>query len=356
MRVLQIGSDRSKRGILFPKTPSFERQKAYADRFGRLDIIGFSRKEDGAIPADDGVLHTVPTNSSSKLGYLFDALRIAKSLPRPDVVSAQDPFEAGFVAWLIARRFKVPLHVQVHTDLLSTEYAKDPIGHSRRLLARFVLNRATRVRVVSERIKVSLQNCFHLRIPISVLPIFVDVRRFRDAKVNPDLGARFSNFKKKLLVVSRLEPEKNVELAIRAFAAGSPADTCLIIVGEGSERKRLELFSRGMGVSGRTFFEGERDAAPYYTIADLVLVPSKYEGYGLVIVEALAAGKPVLATDVGIVREAGAIVSSQANFAADLERWFDTGSREGVLKAYPYESFEGYVRAYCDDIAACIQK
>ena len=107
-----------------------------------------------------------------------------------------------------------------------------------------------------------------------------------------------------------------------------------------------------MNVESRVFFEGARDAALYYALADLILVPSKYEGYGLVIVEALAAGKPALSTDVGIAREAGAIVTSEQNFATDLTRWFESGPRAGGLKNYPYKNFEEYVRAYCGDVLA----
>jgi glycosyltransferase involved in cell wall biosynthesis len=353
MRVLQIGSDRSKRGILFPDSLAAARQRAYAERFGQLDIIGFSRRGDGAANHSESHLNVYPTNSASRFFYGFDAMRIAKSLPRPDVVSVQDPFEAGLVAWLIARRWNVPLHVQVHTDLLSPEYAKDPAGHVRRLLARFVLNRATRVRVVSERIKTSLGTCFHLETPISVLPIFVDVEKFRNANASPELVAKFSNFRTKLLVVSRLEPEKNIELAIRAFANVAPKDACLIIVGEGSARERLQALARILTVPDRIFFEGERPAVSYYPLASLVLVPSRYEGYGLVIVEALAAGKPVLSTDVGIVREAGAIVSNEKGFANDLKQWIQNGSREGALKSYPYKNFDDYVRTYCQDVEAC---
>jgi glycosyltransferase involved in cell wall biosynthesis len=75
----------------------------------------------------------------------------------------------------------------------------------------------------------------------------------------------------------------------------------------------------------------------------------------MVIVEALAAGKPVLSTDVGIAREAGAIVATEKDFATVLAEWFKNGPRTGELKNYPYKTFEAYVRAYSDDIAACVE-
>lgn len=354
LRVLQIGADRSKRGILYPGTPAFARQQAYAATFGRLDIIGFSKSSDGAVTYADDHLTVTPTNSSSLLSYGKDAIRIAKTLPKPSLVSAQDPFETGLAAWRIARRLKIPLHVQIHTDFLSPEYASSLKNRIRILLAGYVLRRASAIRVVSERIRRSVEETYHVSVPITVLPIFVDVQKIRTMREDPQLIERFSRFKTKLLFVGRLEPEKNAELAVRSFAEAAPKDACLIIVGEGSERGRLEQLVRQLAMSERILFEGEREAGPYYRIADLVLMPSRYEGYGLVIVEALAAGKPVLSTDVGVAREMGAIVSNEKDFPRDLKQWFANGPRSAELKTYPYENFETYVRSYCDNIYSAV--
>jgi glycosyltransferase involved in cell wall biosynthesis len=356
MNVLQIGADRSKRGILFSNSPGAARQRAYAKQFGRLDIVGFSRRSDGAMGYAEEHLVVHPTNSRSPLLYGLDALRIARRLPRPDVVSTQDPFETGLVAWLIARMKGAPFHVQVHTDFLSPEYARlSSVNRARVLIARFVLRRATRIRVVSERIATSL-TMLDLGVPIMVLPIFVDFSKFRTARVESELAAKFSAFRTKVLVVSRLEREKNVALAVSAFAAAAPKDACLIIVGNGSQRAALGREAAERGVAERVFFEGSQDAARYYPLADLVVVTSRYEGYGLVIVEALAAGKPVLSTDVGVAREAGAIVTTPEHFAKSLEDWFKKGPRTGELREYPYQYFDEYVRAYCDDVLSCIER
>lgn len=352
-RVLQIGADRSKRGILYRGSPAAERQRAYAQRFGQLDIIGFSRRSDRAHGYSEPHLDVYPTDSISQLWYGTDAVGIARRSPQPDVVSAQDPFETGLVALFIARRSGVPLHVQVHTDLLSPEYAAHSFKNRVRVLvAGFVLRRASRIRVVSQRIKDGIEKRYKVRATVSVLPIFADVAA-AGAKAD---GARFARFSTKLLLVSRLEPEKNIALAIRSFAQAAPKDACLIVVGEGSERKDLERLAKDLDVSDRVFFEGERPGASYYSVADLVLVTSRYEGYGLVIIEALARGVPVLSTDVGVAREAGAVVATPEKFADALAGWFKNGPREGHLTGYPYKNFDEYVKAYCDDIISCTKQ
>ncbi len=347
-----ISADRSKRGILFSGTPAFKRQEAYAKRFGDLDIIGFSRREDGAQSIEVGSLRIHSTQSSSPLLYGLDALRIAKGLTRPDVVTAQDPFETGLVGWWIARKFKVPLHVQVHTDFLSPEYASSLLNRIRVFIAGFVLKRAARIRVVSGRIHDGLESLQH-RAAITVLPMYTDLSRFTKGARDEELSERFQKFGTKLLVVARLEREKNAALAISSFARSASHETCLVVVGQGSQQQFLHELAKELGIDDRVFFENPDDIAPYYQLADLVLVPSKYEGYGLVIVEALATGKPVLSTDVGIAREAGAIITTEENFASALAEWFKSGPRTGQLKSYPYKDFDEYVRKYCDDIAAC---
>jgi glycosyltransferase involved in cell wall biosynthesis len=355
MRVLQIGSDRSKRGILHPDSPASLRQKAYGEVFGQLDVIGFSLISDGAAAFDISPhVRVYPTGSSSKLLYGRDAIALAKALSKPDVVSAQDPFEAGLAAWMIARRLRVPLHVQVHTDLLSPGFARHSLlNRIRVFIARFVLKRAARIRVVSTSIKEKIEARYHLSAPITVVPLFFDAERFRNAQSDPVLESRFSDFKFKLLYVGRLEAEKNVSLAITAFAAAAPENACLIILGAGSEKAMLEALAKRLGLDGRIFFEGERDPASYYNLADLVLLTSHYEGYPGVVAEALSGGVPVISTNAGAAREIGAMIAKQESFAEALKRWFESGPREGVLKSQPYKDFNDYVRAYCADIAAC---
>src|SRR3989338_11308195 len=123
VRVLQVSADRSSRGIFFPERAGRRGQEAYARAIGELFVISFSRVRDGASERVFGTLRIIPTNSYSRFLYILDAYRKARHLPKPDVVSAQDPFETGLAGWLLARHFGVPLPVQIHTDLFSPSYA-----------------------------------------------------------------------------------------------------------------------------------------------------------------------------------------------------------------------------------------
>lgn len=346
MRVLSLGTDRS---VFDAASAARARQERYAAELGHLDAIVFSRR--GTLRGFAGEhFSATPTLSRSRLLYLFDAWRIAKSLPAPDAITAQDPFETGLAALFIAWQLSVPLHVQVHTDFTAPAYRRHSLlNRIRYSLAWFVLRRAARVRVILQRTKDELE-AGDISAPITVLPIFVDTARFGGIA-----REKHPRWKIDALYVGRLEPEKHPCLALDAIAAARRAghDIGLTVVGEGSEREILARKAREMKLEARVEFIGaRRDIRPYLAKADVVLVPSRYEGYGLVIVEALAAGIPVIATDVGIAREAGAIVAADKDFPAALLEWIVNGPRSASLAAYPYADEGEYVHRWCEDVAA----
>jgi glycosyltransferase involved in cell wall biosynthesis len=136
-------------------------------------------------------------------------------------------------------------------------------------------------------------------------------------------------------------------------ASNAGHDIGLTIVGEGSEHESLIQRAKHAGIESRVEFVGwQHDIGRYLARADVVLVPSRYEGYGLVIVEALAAGVPVIATDVGVAREAGAIVASERQFIPTFLKWLADGPRSASLVNYPYRNYMEYVEQWCADIKA----
>jgi glycosyltransferase involved in cell wall biosynthesis len=113
---------------------------------------------------------------------------------------------------------------------------------------------------------------------------------------NPELplpaGARI------LLCVARLVPQKGVDVAVRALARvrASHPDAVLVVLGEGPERSRLA--GDGVYLPGRV-----GDVADWYRRAELVVHPARWEGFGLALLEAMLAGKPVVASAVSSIPE-----------------------------------------------------
>lgn len=339
MKVVVFSTDRN---ILRPEEAAFKRQQAYAAHFDAYTVlIGSRRTHDlRAVELAPGSL-AMPWSLASAIA----------SVRAADVISTQDPFETGFVALIFAFVFRKPLHVQVHTDVYKTSFGVGIANRIRRLLAGWVLGRARRVRVVSEDIAEGLE-AHGVSVPITVLPIFVDIKRLEglERKKHPE-------WKIALLSIGRLEKEKRFEKSIDVVAQlqARGHDAGLTIVGSGSEEEGLKQHARTLHVERFVrFVPWAQDVTPFLSQADLVLVPSAYEGYGLVIIEALAAGVPVLSTDVGIAQEAGAMVVSIDDFTDAAERWVSSGPRQTTLMGYPYSDFQTYVRAYCEDIQKTI--
>lgn len=344
MKVVSIGSDRK---VFDEGSEVRKRAAAYAARLGELHVVVFALAQHGCREVHDGLLHLYPTNSWSRSLCIFDAIKVARRLPG-EVVTTQDPFEAGLAGFL-ARRGR-PLHVQLHTDPFAPSFKKSLINRVRLLLARVVLPRAARVRTVSHAVAEKLRGTYP-KLPISTLPIFVDVEKYRGLEGRPH-----PRFKTALLWVGRFEKEKNPELAIRALMQVQEAfpDTGLILLGLGQLEQELRALAQKLGVDDRVEFAGWRDPAEFLGASNLLLVTSDYEGYGRQIIEALAAGVPVLSTDVGVAREAGAIITNKKEFVSALIYWLDNGPHTAELKNYPYSSFAEYVEQYCADIQAAV--
>jgi glycosyltransferase involved in cell wall biosynthesis len=109
-----------------------------------------------------------------------------------------------------------------------------------------------------------------------------------------------------VLAVGRLSHEKGHADLIAAFEiiVKTHPQTKMVIIGDGPERERLEARARSSGLSDRIIFTGQvSDASVYYRVADALALPSHSEGSPNVLLEAMSAGLPVVATRVGGVPE-----------------------------------------------------
>ena len=227
-----------------------------------------------------------------------------------DVVTAQDPFWRGLFAWRVARRMGAKLNIQVHTSVLN-------------ILGKFVLRRADSIRVVSQIFKKQVES-IGVKAPVHVLPVYIDISKFRNIVRQP-------HSQKTILWIGRFENEKNPALAISILQAvlRSGMDARLVMLGVGSIASRLKARAHVAGLPVE--FPGWQDPTAYLAQADVVLCTSKHESWGASMIEALAAGVPVVAPDVGIAREAGAVVVGRSDLAQKTIEVLKSG-RRGELK------------------------
>lgn len=333
MRVLSIGTDRR---LFEGSSAVLARNIEYASKMDELHIIVFSLKKLGLEPFSVDNLHIYPTNSSSRLFYIFDAIRVGKRIvencdqifndgkeykngstpvvklkienSRNVVISCQDPFETGLAGYFLRRKFGFPLQFQVHTDFLSSYFKNSFLNIIRVRIAKFLIPRAQGLRVVSSVIETSITKHFPgLKIVPKVLPIFVDVDKILTASNLLTLSVSklevFSRFKFSILMASRLTKEKRIDVALYALKKiiGEFPQTGLIIAGDGNQRKKLENLTKKLGINNNVVFAGwQKDLISYYKTADLFLLTSEFEGYGMTLIEAGASGCPIVTTRVGI--------------------------------------------------------
>ncbi len=321
MNVLSIGTDKK---IFEAGSAARMRMIEYGTLFKELHIIIFTLKKQGF--KAEKIAENVwiyPTNSLSRFLYPFSAFRLFKKNLKQtafDVVTAQDPFETGIAARLIARKIKKPLHIQIHTDFLSRYFKKNsPLNWLRVRIAHFILLKASAVRAVSERIRSSLSAISpDLPARTIVLPIYTDMSKFIDGPVSFNLHEKYPQFSFITLMVSRLTPEKNIPTALaimREVVIKNPK-AGLVIVGDGPDKHYLQALALKYHLDRNVIFESWQDElAPYYRSADIFLTTSFYEGYGLTLIEAGASGCPIVSSDVGIAPEI--IENGKTGFVCD---------------------------------------
>lgn len=314
---IMISTDR---GIFNERSAVRARMSEHAKGYKELHIIVFAtRGYESQVITDNCYVYS--TNSIFKLLYIFDAYilgkRIIKLINKEDqiLITCQDPFETGLVGrFLHYFNRKSELLLQIHTDLFSPYFTKYFFLNKIRLfISNYTLPYANNIRVVSDKIADSLVDRGINKNKIIIKPININSDFFKTSSIKFDLRNKYKQFNKIILVVSRLEREKNIDGAIRAFAIAKEdlPNVGMVIVGSGREMGELKKLSYDLGISESVIFEGwQTDLVSYYKGADVLLVTSWYEGYGVVFKEAEASNCRIISTDVGIASEVNAIITT----------------------------------------------
>jgi len=293
------------RNIFSETSDAYSRMRRIAGACDALSIIVFTKHGSAYAPmkiAENATAY--PTQSKSRWWFWKDAAKVAKRLLRPDLVTAPDPFEMGFIGWRISRALKVPLELQVHTDFLSPEYRRHTLRNRIGIwLARFLLPRAKSIRVVSKRISESFTRIGIQSVSPYVLPIFTTPEFLTSPRAKEGVLASFNPL---VLMVSRLTKEKDFATALKAFKElhARHEEAGLVIVGDGPLRVTLTEEARTEGVEEKVCFVGWQDnVSKWFSMADLFLLTSRYEGYGQVLIRAALLEIPTVTTEVGIIGE-----------------------------------------------------
>ncbi len=195
----------------------------------------------------------------------------------------------------------LPFITTLHgTDI--TLVGKDP---SYEPVVAYSINKSDGVTSVSENLKEDTLNHFNITNHIKVIPNFIDLERFKKHKKDHFKTAICPNGEKLIVHTSNFRLVKRVEDAIKIFKNISdkiPAK--LLLVGDGPERINMEAICRELNVCDDVRFLGKLDVVEeVLSVADLFLMPSEKESFGLAALEAMACEVPVISTNAGGIPE-----------------------------------------------------
>lgn len=193
-------------------------------------------------------------------------------------------------------------NVRVITTLHGTDITLVGQAHSYQTITKFSIERSDDITAVSQYLKDETVRAFGCaRCDIKVIPNFVDPAVYSRERWRPELRESLPTGHKVLIHVSNFRAVKRVRDVVRIFAkvrAAMPAT--LIMVGDGPDRTDAEEEARALGVDKDVRFLGRIElVAPLLASADLFLLPSQTESFGLSALEALATGVPVIASATG---------------------------------------------------------
>jgi len=133
----------------------------------------------------------------------------------------------------------------------------------------------------------------------------IDLKKFKEAKpyLKHEINAKFDEDMKLICMVGRFVEQKDQATLIKAMKH-IPSKVHLLLIGEGPSKEKNEVLVKQINLEDRVHFLGFRDDVPrILKTVDIVVLSSKWEGFGLAAVEGMAAGKPVIVSNVAGLRE-----------------------------------------------------
>ncbi|MDA2913541.1 N-acetyl-alpha-D-glucosaminyl L-malate synthase BshA [Acidobacteriia bacterium AH_259_A11_L15] len=257
------------------------------------------------------IAHRISYHEVEVLAYpLFDyppyALALASQMAevaehyRLDLLHVHYAIPHSVSAYL-AQAMLAPRRLPVVTTLHGTDITL--VGQDRSFLpiTRFAIEQADGVTAVSTYLREITEREFGITRPIEVISNFVNCDRYQRSP-NQDRRHEFAPKGERLIAhLSNFRPVKNVPDVIEVFArirCELPAR--LLLIGDGPERANAEYLVRERNISQDVIFLGKQDnVANILGVADLFLLPSDLESFGLAALEAMACEVPVIATNVG---------------------------------------------------------
>ncbi|MFZ1751712.1 MAG: N-acetyl-alpha-D-glucosaminyl L-malate synthase BshA [Saprospiraceae bacterium] len=235
---------------------------------------------------------------TSLASKMVDVIRFEKL----DILHVHYAIPHAAVAYMAKQILKSQnIHIPVVTTLHGTDITLVGNDISFAPVVEFSINESDGVTAVSEQLRQETLDSFQIKKDIKVIHNFIDFSRFRKTNKDHFRKAIAPEGEKILVHISNFRKVKRVEDVIHIFAKVSKkVRTKLLLIGDGPERKSMEDLCRSLHLCDEIRFLGKQEAVEeLLAIADLFILPSQNESFGLAALEAMACEVPVISSNAG---------------------------------------------------------
>lgn len=297
--------------------------KALAERGHNVHFISYALPMRLTGFTDNVVFHEVETSSYPLFDFPLYTLALASKMVEVAKFEKLDLFHCHYAiphatSAFLAKEMLAPTNIKVITTLHGTDITLVGLEPSFLSVMKFSIERSDGVTAVSRFLKEKTLTNYGIDKEIEVIPNFVDTRRYHRGDAE-EVRKHFSTPGEKILVhTSNFRPVKRVGDVIRVFnEVLKKVPSKLILVGDGPDRSQCEILCRELGIQEHVRFLGKQiDVIHILAAADIFLMPSQSESFGLSALEAMACSVPVISSSVGGLPELQ--VHGQTGFIAEI--------------------------------------
>lgn len=277
------------------------------DRF--QDNIFYHEVETPSYPLLEFNLYTL-----ALAGKIIDVARYEKL----DVLHVHYAIPHAISGFLAREILKAEDGVSLITTLHGTDITLVGLEPSFHPLVKFSLERSDAVTAVSQHLLEKTRQSFDVETPIDVIPNFVDTTVYKRTASEAMCKQLRRGDEYILMHVSNFRPVKRVQDCVRILhEVRNHVNARLVLVGDGPERSDTERLVRELGLIDHVSFLGKQSALPeILSAADVFLLPSQQESFGLSALEAMACEVPVIATNIGGIPEV--VRHGETGYVAEL--------------------------------------
>lgn len=272
-------------------------------------------------------------NCGTALAFKLGLMKIYKDIKeneKIDIIHLHSCIWAGVGAISISKKLNVPLIITEH----SSYYARFEIKFMEELFIRYSFKNARKIICVSNSLK-SIISRYNNN--IEVIPNMVDCNKF--IPVEEEKNKINNSYDFTFLSLCYLKKNKGIDILIKAFSKFfKEKNVKLIIAGDGPERSELEKLSKELDICNKVEFKGAVSRTEVYkeiNRCDAFVLPSRFETFGVVLIEAISNGKPVISTKNGGAND---IISKENGVLVDI----DNIDQLGKAMLYIIENYSKY--------------